>query len=187
MDGYGMSESGSLTIAEYSQMPRGEEIRHELVRGSLVRQPRPGARHGAQAVLVAAALHDFVRGQRLGQVFVETAYILGDEPPTVRAPDVSFVSAERLGGRLPRGFLRGGPDLSVEILSPSNTGALIRARIADCLASGTRLAWVVDSVSETVTVHAPGSAARVVHNSETLTGGEVLPGFRLEVAELFYY
>ena len=47
------------------------------------------------------------------------------------------------------------------------------------------LVWVVDPRAETVTVLALGQAPLVLTATDTLDGGEVLPEFRVEVAELF--
>jgi len=62
-----------------------------------------------------------------------------------RSPDIAFFAKERLQGleELPTGFLEGGPDLVVEILSPRNTVAEIEDKIAEYFANGTRLLWVI--------------------------------------------
>ena len=53
-------------------------------------------------------------------------------------------------------------------------------------ASGTRLEWVVDPQTRTVAVyHAIGEPTRVLTESDTLDGEQVVPGFTMPVADLF--
>ena len=76
----------------------------------------------------------------LGMVFVaETGFIIHRDPGTVRAPDVSFVRAERLADGIPIGFFPGAPDLAVEVVSPDDRPAELDAKVAGWLAAG---AWL---------------------------------------------
>jgi Uma2 family endonuclease len=86
-----------------------------------------------------------------------------------------------------RGIVRGAPDLAVEVLSPDEGPAAVREKVAEYLAAGVALVWVVDTAPdrETVTVHRPGQPARVLGRGDLLTGEDVLPGFRLPLAELW--
>ena len=61
----------------------------------------------------------------------------------------------------------------------------MRERVAEWLEAGTRAVWVVDPRSRTVTIHKLGAAPRLLDESDTLFGGDVLPGFELTVAEIF--
>ena len=58
-------------------------------------------------------------------------------------------------------------------------------RVRDYLAAGTRLVWVLWPKSRTVTVYWPDGTARELGPGETLTGGDVLPGFTVAVSDLF--
>jgi len=164
-----------------------EDERYELVRGELrVMEPEPGPAHGAVVTTLIMLLGTHVRQRRLGVVFAPTAFQLARDPDTVRGPDVSFVRADRLppdgmGAR----YLELGPDLAVEVLSPSNRPGEMRERMDDYFAAGGRAVWIVDPRRRTVTVHTPGEAPRVLQEHETLVGGDVVPGCRCAVAELF--
>jgi len=79
----------------------------------------------------------------------------------------------------------GPPDLAIEVVSLSNTASGIHAKVADYLAAGTRLVWVVDPEAETVTVYASLLAPRAHVVGQDLDGGDVLPGFRVGVEEIF--
>ena len=57
--------------------------------------------------------------------------------------------------------------------------------MADYFDSGARLAWVFDTPRKTVLVYHGVDNARLLRVTDTLDGEDVLPGFRLPLAELF--
>jgi len=61
----------------------------------------------------------------------------------------------------------------------------IAEKVREYLDRGVRLVWVIDPEDRTVTVHAPNEEARVLAETDTLTGGDVLPEFQVLVADLF--
>jgi Uma2 family endonuclease len=175
-----------LTIAEFIRLPEDDRYRHELVGGLLVREPRPGAQHGALVVELAAALLEFTRGRGIGRVVVDTGFVLFDDPPTVRGPDIAFVSSERVPvDGLPRGYMRGAPDLAIEVVSPSNSLAGMQTKIGEYLRAGCRSVWIVEPVTRTITSYHPDGGVRLVGDTEELLAGEVLPEFRLRVGDVF--
>jgi Uma2 family endonuclease len=76
------------------------------------------------------------------------------------------------------------PELAVEVISPGNTVREIGLKIAAYAAAGTLL-WIVYPDEREVHVYVPGSAAKVLMDSDMLTGGEVLPGFAVSVHDIF--
>jgi Uma2 family endonuclease len=110
---------------------------------------------------------------------------LASNPDTVRAPDLSFVSRERIVvAKDPRGFWIGSPDLAVEILSPDDRPA-VREKVQEYLTHGARLVWVVDPGDRSVTVYRPGRATVRLTSDDALDGDEILSGFRCQVEALF--
>ena len=61
----------------------------------------------------------------------------------------------------------------------------IKRKLEKYFHHGTRLAWVVDPKRQTVTVHSLDALAKLTGLASTLTGGEVLPGFRCRLRSLF--
>ena len=108
-------------------------------------------------------------------------------PGSIRMPDIAFVARDELpGGKPPRGRSPAlAPDLAVEVLSRSNTKAEIARKLREYFASGTRLAWIVDPKTQTVRVHTSPTESTRLEADGVLDGGDVLPGFRLPLAELF--
>ena len=175
-----------LTLEEYLALPDADE-RYELVAGFIVAEPRPLPRHGWVAVRIASLLERHVRAARLGAVSAESGFLLGRSPDTLRGPDVAFVSRERLAAYCAsmRGYFPGPPDLAVEVLSPSDRWGELRGKVADYLAAGTRMVWVVDPERRQVTTYRALLAPRILREDDVLEGEAVVPGFSVAVAELF--
>ena len=111
---------------------------------------------------------------------------LKPDPDTVRAPDVSFVRAERIpSGGLAAGYWPGAPDLAVEVLSPSDRYPEVQRKVQEYLDAGTWLVWVVDPESRTATVFHPGGRSIFLDCDGVLDGGAVLPGFKLALNEVW--
>jgi Uma2 family endonuclease len=177
---------GPITLAEFERMPEDERYRVELVRGRLVREPRPAALHALVTMRLGVLLDAHVAAHGGGVVLADMGFVLATDPETVRGPDIAFVSAGRVPERgFEPGFWHRAPDLAIEVLSPSNRRAEIEEKIADYLGAGTRLVWVVDPAARTVTVHQPGAAARVLGSGDVLDGAPVLAGLRIDVATIF--
>jgi Uma2 family endonuclease len=166
----------------------GSEIKLlELYDGVLREAERMGGRHGEFQLEISSPLHAHVRANRLGRVYPsDTHFILFRDPDTVVMPDVAFVRADRLPPESVRvRFMPLAPDFAVEVLSPSNRIGEIREKIALYQRAGVSLVWLVDPRARAVTVYAAGQEPRTPREGETLGGGDVIPGFRLQVADIF--
>jgi Uma2 family endonuclease len=58
-------------------------------------------------------------------------------------------------------------------------------KVRDYLDGGVPLLWVFDSDARTVAVFRPGQLVRFVDADGALDGEDVLPGFRLALADVF--
>jgi Uma2 family endonuclease len=110
---------------------------------------------------------------------------LPHDPERLHAPDVAFVA----GVEAPAGndLLRVPPDLAVEIYSSTSNRKPgdFQKRIRDYLDGGVRLLWVIYPDARCAMVYRPDGSARMVREHEALEGEDVLPGLRIELAELF--
>jgi Uma2 family endonuclease len=162
----------------------------ELVDGIPVEVTPVGPDHGSLASEIAGRLRAHVKQQRIaGRVYVEAGYVLGlrRDPQRMRGPDVSFLSTDSLqrhGGKPARGFFRCAPDLAVEVESAERPKAL-QQRILDYLDAGTPLLWVIHSETNAATVYHPDGSARLLRETDSLDGEDVLPGLKIPLRELF--
>ncbi len=171
-----------VTVDEYAELPE-DGRRLELQAGILIAEPQPFPRHAQIQARLSRMLLDFVEPRGLGVVLTQGGFLLSRHPDTVRAPDVAFVRGDRFDAdEAERAFFRGAPDLAIEILSASNRPGEIHAKVADYLASGSTLVWVVDPARRFVSVYRSLLAPRRVATGELLQGEDVLPGLSICVA-----
>jgi Uma2 family endonuclease len=180
-----MTTNGLMTAEELLRQQPPHK-RTELVSGRMIVREPAGHRHGRIAADLAYLLQHHVKAEDLGVVYAaETGFVLARDPDTVRAPDVAFVSTERLPEPEPSGFAELAPDLVVEVLSPDDRPGEVLAKVGDWLSAGTRLAWVVDPVRRQIRVYRRDGSQTMVGGSELLGGDDVVPGFSCPADAIF--
>ena len=158
----------------------------ELVRGELRRLSPAGYWHGAVIGRLAGRIGPYASERNLGETFgAETGFMLARKPDTVRAPDVAFVRRDRMPSEFSSGYFPGPPDLAVEIVSPNDTYTEVHEKALSWLEHGTRLVWVIDSVGRRATVFRRSDDVHVLGPDAQLTGDDVLPGFAVQLSDLF--
>ena len=145
-----------------------------------------GGFHGSLGIRLLRHLLRFEQDQPLGEFFLaETGFVLERDPDTVRAPDIAFIATDRLAeARTPK-YIPIAPDLAIEVNSPNDRAGEVTEKVRWWLTHGTKLVWVVDPRTQTVTAYHPDGSAQVHPRSATLDGGDVLPGFALQLTDLF--
>jgi Uma2 family endonuclease len=155
----------------------------ELIDGVLV-EKTVGFVDGYLATFLTYHLNAFVLPNNLGIVAGADAMIRLF-PGMIRLPDACFIAWDRLPGRrLPAAPIADVvPDLAVEVLSRGNTPEEMDRKLHDYFTAGVRLVWYVDPPSRSVRVYRSVDDQRIV--TDTLDGGDVLPGFQLKLTDLF--
>lgn len=157
----------------------------ELLRGVLLVQELPSARHSLIAGRLYRRLSEFADDQGLGAVFPQDAgFKIQTEPDTVRGPDAAFVARERLEQVPARGYLPLAPDLVAEVVSPGDSRGEVIEKIGQWLRAGTRLAWVIDPERRQAQVYRAEGGVSIVGPGDALDGEDVLPGFSLPLDAL---
>lgn len=175
-----------VSLEAYARLEEPDDLGvFEVVEGRLVREPRPGYRHGRLQARLARMLADHAEAHHLGVVLTDVGIVLSEVPATVRGPDVAFLARNRVPEGDPAGLLRVVPDLVVEIISPTDTARDLNARIVDFLDAGVPEAWVAEPDTRTVTVYRADGSGEILRGDEVLRGGAALPGFELEVEAVF--
>ena len=179
-----------LTAADLAVLP--DELpsgpaKYELHDGRLVVMAPPGFDHGRFEIRLAGAL--LYQGEYRGHGVAssgEAALLLRRGPDRVVGADAVFVANRSLPLRYsPEGYLETIPDLIVEVLSKNDRPGEVAAKVAEYLAAGVRLVWVADPADRTVTAHRPEAAPVVLGEADALTCEDIIPGFRLPVADVF--
>lgn len=158
----------------------------ELVRGRLVVLEPPGTYHGKIAGRLLTRVGGFVETHELGEVFgQDTGFKIASNPDTVRAPDLAFVARDRLSQLARRGYAAVAPDLVAEILSPDDRPGEVKAKLADWLSAGVRLAWLLDPDRRIAHVHRHDGRVAALDVDGALEGEDVLPGFSYRLKDLY--
>ena len=174
----------SLTVEDLEKMQQQyPDYRMELVKGDIIVTSPSGYESDEVAAGMIAQLHNWVRPRKLGRVAASSA---GFRLPNsdLRAPDASFVIAERLR-RSPKSFAQLAPDLTVEVKSPSDNLEDVRAKIREFLALGTRVGILIDPDNRIVEVYYSGQEAIILRDGDVLTVPDLLPGWEVQVSDLW--
>ena len=172
-----------LTPADLLAMPDGKSF--ELVDGELVERN-------------VSVLSSYVEGRVIGKLtpfcpkegmlFTSTNGIqcFPDDPKKVRKPDVSFVKRRCFAAdRWQEGFLTIAPDLAVEIISSNDLASEVNEKIEDYRSAKIPLIWLIDPEVRTVLVYRGDRTVTSLGENDELSGENIIPGFRCQVAELF--
>jgi len=160
-----------------------EDYQIELHDGNIVVMGPSDIESSEIGARLIAFLFAYVEPRKLGRLFDSSGGFI--MPNTdLRAPDVSFVSRERLKQTV-RNFGELVPDLVVEIKSRTDRIKKIQAKIKMFLELGARVGIIIDPDEQTVTVYRSGSEPTILNNQDTLTIAELLPGWELPISELW--
>ncbi len=99
-------------------------------------------------------------------------------------PDVAFISITKQPEPCYEPYNPLPPDLAIEVLSPTNDEHDIRTKIVNYLLAGT-VVWLVDPFKKYVQVFVPNEPPQTNGMDGVLDGGNVLPGFKLAVKDIF--
>jgi Uma2 family endonuclease len=175
-----------VTADQLLEMP-DDGMRRELVRGEVRVMTPAGSRHGRIAMQLGAWLTIHVLEHALGRVFAaETGFKLASDPDTVRAPDVAFVTRERVEavGDTEK-YWPGAPDLAVEVLSPDDRYPEVDEKTAEWLEAGCRMVIVVNPRRRAATIYRSPDDVQLLSENDSIEGGDVVPGWRLPLRNLF--
>jgi Uma2 family endonuclease len=158
----------------------------ELIEGELKEYPVPGWEHSRYENFIVFLLNLYNYEHQRGEILIGEVgcYTRGDNH-TVRMADIAFVIQDRVPEKIPSGYGHIPPDLVVEIVSPGDSAGEIEEKIQEWLNFGVRLLWVVYPKTQRVYVYQPGSQPVILKADETITGGDILPGFSAKVIKFF--
>ena len=176
------------TDRELLLLGESSDTKYELWDGRIIAMPPAKPKHGFVIMQLAYYLNAYAHEHRSGKLFDgQTGFRLSIEH--CFEPDISFVSNEHMKVILPHGDLdgifHGGPDLAVEVLSPSDSITKTERKMHLYLSYGTRLGWMVDPKNKTVRVYRRGESFELITGDRFLTGNSVLPGFKVSLNRIF--
>ncbi len=177
----------NLLTAEDLLELSSQGVRGELIRGVLCETMPAGMEHGEIAVALSSELRRYVRPLRLGRVVGSDAGVLLQRgPDTVREPDVYFISAERLPiDERVQGYLEVVPEIVAEVISPGDSQRDVNDKTRMWLSHGVVLVWEIYPEERAIVVNNAEGPPVTLTEDDTLDGGDVLPGFRCPLRDIF--
>ena len=172
------------TVDEFEHLleqPEYSERLLELIDGEIV-EKMPTEKHGEVTALIVMALGAFIVPNKLGRLGVEVRHRIPSDDHNSRLPDISFISGKRPS--VTEGSVPQMPDLAIEVKSPSDSLKDMRERAHYYLLNGTKLVWLFDPVKR-FAIALTLEDEEVFLEHETLDGGDVLPGFKLVLKDIF--
>ena len=175
-----------MTAEELLNMPK-DGYRYELVRGVLKKMAPVGHTGGFYELRIGSMLAVYVDAHKLGRAYGgNTGFLLERNPDYVLAPDAAFVRQERVeevGEE--HGYFPGAPDFVAEVISPSDRLTDVEEKVAEWIAAGVPMVVVVNPRNKMVQVYRSMTDVVTLSETDTLDGGDVVPGWRLPIADLF--
>ena len=177
---------GTATVRDVARLLDMHKRKFELVDGTLVEKIM-GQKESSVAVRLIILMGNW--NDREGNI----GMILGADGPfhlmkkLVRIPDVSFTNWNRLPGRkVPAEAVPDVvPDLAVEVLSEGNTRTEMERKLKEYFLSEVTVVWFVDPEKRTVRIYTSPDDVTELSAADTLSGGEVLPRFSVQVSRIF--
>jgi Uma2 family endonuclease len=174
-----------MSVEEFDRLEEPDELSYELDEGELVVMTKPRPLHNRVVANLDFELRAYLKTHPVGEVFnPDNLFVLG--PNIKRAPDVSFLRAERAKQIDPNADIPGAPDLAVEVLSLNDTVSAMRRKIRQYFAAGAQCVWVVYPETREVEVWREAAKPQVVlQETDLLEAPDLLPGFSLRIGALF--
>jgi Uma2 family endonuclease len=172
-----------MSWAAFEQLP-DDGMHHEIIEGVLIALPPPKSGHTLIAHIISKALCA-IEKQMGCRALYEAGYKLTHDPPTWVQPDVSVLSEDRIDQTDPDGYFLGAPELTVEVISPSESANDVVAKAELMLKHGAQAVWVIYPKRKRVEVRLNDGTSRMLGIADKLTLPDLLPGWELPVAKLF--
>ncbi len=182
------------TVAEFwdiAQQAEYADKRLELINGMIIEMPPSSPANSMIGSFVIYLLLSYILPKGSGYVTgPDGGYQVG--PHTVCQPDAAYISKARAGD-IPKKVFPIGPDLAVEVISPSETSRSILDKVRLYLAAGSLAVWAIDPDTKKVDVYSLADRndlhgelrVQTLGVDDTLSAGDALPGFSVKVQELF--
>jgi len=178
-----------LTDEQFYQLCQANrDVRFErTAEGELIVMPPTGGETGDRNSEMNFQLRAWNKQTRLGKVFdSSTGFKLPNGAD--RSPDAAWVRLERWEALTPeqrQKFPPLAPDFAIELRSATDELKPLQAKMQEYHDNGVRLGWLLDPQRRIVEIYRLGTNVEVLRSPTTLSGEDVLPGFVMDLSEIF--
>jgi Uma2 family endonuclease len=182
--------SGRLVdLTEFDRLCRDyPDLRLERnAKGELIAMPPTGSETGSYNFDLIMQLGNWNRKTKLGKGFdSSTGFTLPNG--AIRSPDLAWIARARWDA-LPQEdrqkFAPICPDFVLELVSRSDQLVAVQAKMHEYIDNGVRLGWLIDPGSDRAEIYRPDRSVQIVNQPTKLSGEEVLPGFELDLTDIW--
>jgi Uma2 family endonuclease len=106
----------------------------------------------------------------------------------VRSPDAAWIKRDRweaIPAELRKKFAPICPEFVIELRSESDNLRILQDKMQEYIDNGTQLGWLIDRKQRQVFIYRPNIAVEVLDNPKTLFGETLLPGFVLDLNQVW--
>ncbi|MDY3561213.1 Uma2 family endonuclease [Gemmata sp. JC673] len=172
-----------VTLEEYARLPDPDNGIDDLIAGRVVNRPFHSAQHGLVCGNICGLLGEYQQRRGTGSASLRCGLVIARDPATVTGPDAAFWS-DRTDLPLEHGWPTRPPDAAFEVVDAGEPYSDVMRRVRLLVEFGVGVLWLVDPSLRFV-AEFRGPAVRTFEVSDTLDGGDVLPGFACKVSDLF--
>ncbi len=182
-------QSFKVTHEQFKELAiANRDIRLERTEeGELRIKPLFGGEAGAINANITAQLWIWNRQTNLGIAFnSSTGFHLPNQ--AILSPDASWVKLSRweaLSAEEKTGFAPICPDFVVELRSASDNMKPLREKMQEYIENGAKLGWLIDRKNCKVEIYRQGFDVEILDNPASLSGEDILPGFILDMVEVW--
>lgn len=148
--------------------------------------PTGGESSRAESELIGE-LYVWNRQTKLGKTFSSSgAFILPNGAE--RCADAAWLELSRweaLTLEQRKKFIPLAPDFLIELRSETDRLAKLQEKMEEYRDNGVRLGWLIDPQKQQVEIYRPGQDVEILEAPTSLNGGDVLPGFILDLRSIF--
>ncbi|MGK7963081.1 Uma2 family endonuclease [Crocosphaera sp.] len=182
-----------VTSEQFDQLAQAEQlVRMELTKdGELIIMSPTEGTAGRKNSRLTQQVRNWADSDGTGEVF-DSSTVFVFPNGARRSPDVSWIKLERwnqLTQGQQDGFPPIAPDFIIELVSPSDLKNQryedLQAKMEEYVDNGVRLGWLIEPSAKTVEIYRVGQQVEILNNPQTLSGEDILPGFVLNLSEIF--
>ena len=175
-----------ITAREFIRM-LDDGCRLELIAGKVTKRRYVWWSEGLAGTAMFMSLMDYLEQEDLGGIALASGvgYHIKSNPDHVRVPNVAYIRQERMDVEDPEFFFPGAPNIAIENVTTCDTYNYMDDKIRAWLEAGSGMVIVLNVHNKSVMVHYSLKQAAMLTAGDTLDGGDVLPGWRMPVADIF--
>lgn len=167
---------------EWTERPENRDRLFELINGEIVEKV-PTEEHGESGGVLHGELYIYLKQHPIGRAGFEIRHRVPGDDYNSLLPDIS-VRTNLARPAVKQGPVWEMPALAIEIKSARDSLKSLREKAHYYLANGSRMVWLVIPAKRLVEVYTPNEHL-ILTDTDTLDGGDVLPGFSLSVRDIF--